>query len=241
MIFGAKKSALTALIAMSLLSTSPTQVSAQIGQLFGGDDLGNVVDVLDDILDQAEAIATAAETIIASGAFEDLAPLLPEIQQALELLEQAETLSFNVETVLADFEEIFPEDFDDIDLFGAVSSINNVNETTRETVERMLELGANAVQSQLPTVVRTEAIRTVGTVGGPTAALQALVNLQSEQIGQFSRLQTLLVSQSRVLGLQATKSETARKRSKRLRELDDPTVFATEEPQGIELGLELLE
>ena len=93
----------------------------------------------------------------------------------------------------------------------------------------------------LPTTIRTEAIRTVGTVAGPAAALQALVNLQSEQIGQFSRLQTLLVSQSRVLGLQATETENARKRSRRLRELDDPTVFATDEPQGIELGLELLD
>lgn len=228
-----KKTGMTALVALSLLCTSPAPTSAQF---FGGGGLGDIAGILGDILDQAETIATAAETIVANGDFGDLAPLLPEIQQVLELLEQAETLSFNVETVLADFEEIFPENFDDFDLFETVTSINGANETTRETVERVLELGANAVQSQLPTTIRTEAIRTVGTVAGPAAALQAIVNLQSEQIGQFSRLQTLLVSQSRVLGLQATETENARKRSRRIRELDDPTVFATDEPVGVLFG-----
>ena len=236
MIFDIKKTGMTALVALSLLCTSPVPTSAQFGGLFGGGGLGDIAGILGDILDQAETIATAAETIVANGEFGDLAPLLPEIQQVLELLEQAETLSFNVETVLADFEEIFPEDFDDFDLFETVTSINGANDTTRETVERVLELGANAVQSQLPTTIRTEAIRAVGTAAGPAAALQALVNLQSEQIGQFSRLQTLLVSQSRVLGLQATETENARKRARRLREIDDPTSFIVEEPADVLFG-----
>ncbi len=239
MIFDIKKIGMTAMIALSLLCTSPTQLSAQF--FGGGGGIGRLANILRDILDQAETIADAAQTIIENGNFGDLAPLVPEIQQVLQLLDQAETISFNVETVIADFEEIFPENFNDFDLFETVTSINDANESTRESIERALEIGANAVQSQLPTTIRTEAIRTVGTAAGPAAALQAIVNLQSEQIGQFSRLQTLLVSQGRVLSLQATETETARKRSRRLRELDDPTVFATDEPQGIELGLDLLD
>ncbi len=240
MIFDVRKTGMTALVAMSLLCTSPAPASAQFGGLLGGDGLGDLTDILGDILDQAETIATAAEQIVASGAFNDLAPLLPELQKAIELLEQAETISFNVQTVLDDFEAVFPEDFDDFDLAATVKSIDDVSDTTREAVERALEIGADTVQSQLPTIIRTEATRAVGAAAGPAAALQALVQLQSDQIGQFSKLQTLLVTQTRILGLQASEAETARKRARRIRELDDPTLFATDEPVDIELGLELL-
>lgn len=237
MTFDIKKTGMTALVALSLLCTSPAPTSAQFGGF--GDGIGDLANILGDILDQAETIATAAETIVASGAFDELAPLLPELQQAIELLEQAETISFNVQTVLDDFEAVFPEDFDDFDLAETIDSIDNVSDTTREAVERALEIGADAVQDQLPTIVRTEATRAVGAAGGPAAALQALVQLQSDQIGQFSKLQTLLVTQSRILGLQASEAETARKRAKRIRELDDPTVFATDEPVDILFGSSL--
>lgn len=228
MIFNMKKIGISALVAISLLCASPMQASAA--------SLGDIVDVLDDILDQAETIADAAEAIIENGNFEDLAPLVADAQQIIDLLEQVETISFNVETVLDDFEEVFPDNFDEFDIFETVTSINTANESTRESVERVLELGASTVQDQLTTSVRTQAIRSVGTVAGPAAALQALVNLQSEQIGQLSSLQTLLVAQSRILGLQATQTENARKRAIRLREIDDPTVFATDEPIDILFG-----
>ena len=103
-----------------------------------------------------------------------------------------------------------------------------------------MEVGANAIQGQLPAAIRTEAARAVGTVGGPTAALQALVNLQAEQISQFSQLQTLLVTQSRLLGLGQAEKSNARERSRRLRELDDPTSFIVEDPEPTQFGLDLL-
>ncbi len=241
MIRGFKKGCATALLTLSLLSVPPSPASAQFGGFFGGGDgLGDIAGILGDILEQAETIATAAEVIVANGDFGQLAPILPELERTLQLLQQAEDLSFNLETVLTDFEEVFPEDFGALDLFATVDTITNVNRTTREAIERSLEVGANTVQGQLPAAIRTEAVRAVGTVGGPTAALQALVNLQAEQISQFSQLQTLLVTQSRLLGLGQAEKSNARERSRRLRELDDPTSFIVEDPEPTQFGLDLL-
>jgi len=240
MMSGFKKSCATALLTLSLVTVSPSPASAQFGGLLGDDGLGGVATILTDILDQAETIATAAQEIVANGDFADLTPILPEVQRALELLEQAEALSFTLETVLADFETVFPEDFNDLDLFQTIDSINNVNDTTREAVERSLEIGASAIQDQLPAAIRTEGIRAVGTIGGPAAALQSLVNLQAEQLSQFSKLQTLLVTQSRLIGLEQAEKSNARERSRRLRELDDPTSFIVEDPEPTQFGLDLL-
>ncbi len=240
MIRGFKKGCATALLTLSLLSGSLSPASAQFGGFFGGGGLGDITGILGDILEQAETIATAAEVIVANGDFGQLAPILPELERTLQLLQQAEDLSFNLETVLTDFEQVFPEDFEALDLFATVSSITNVNRTTREAIERSLEIGANTVQGQLPAAIRTEAVRAVGTVGGPTAALQALVNLQAEQISQFSQLQTLLVTQSRLLGLGQAEKSNARERARRLRELDDPTSFIVEDPEPTQFGLDLL-
>ena len=241
MIRGFKNGCATALLTLALLSAAPSPASAQFGGFFGGGDgLGDIAGILGDILEQAETIATAAEFIVANGNFGELAPILPELERTLQLLQQAEDLSFNLETVLTDFEQVFPEDFEALDLFATVSSITNVNRTTREAIERSLEVGANTVQGQLPAAIRTETVRAVGTVGGPTAALQALVNLQAEQISQFSQLQTLLVTQSRLLGLEQAEKSNARERARRLRELDDPTSFIVEDPEPTQFGLDLL-
>ena len=234
MTFDIRKSCIASLLAASLVTTAPMTASAQF---LGGAD---PTDILTDILEQAEIIAAAAEQIVENGEFGNLAPLLPEIEQVLTLLEQAQTISFNVNNVIDEFNEIFPENFDAFDLAQTVASIDGVNATTRENIQRVLELGASAVQSQLPTAIRTESIRAVGAAAGPAAALQAMVQLQAEQIGQFSRLQTLLATQARVQGLKASEVETARKRAQRLRELDDPTSFIVENPADIELGLDLL-
>ena len=240
MIRGFKNGCATALLTLALLSAAPSPASAQLGGFFGGGGLGDIAGILGDILEQAETIATAAEFIVANGDFGELAPILPELERTLQLLQQAEHLSFNLETVFTDFEQVFPEDFEALDLFATVSSINTVNRTTREAIERSLEIGVNTVQGQLPVAIRAEAARTVGTVGGPTAALQALVNLQAEQISQFSQLQTLLVTQSRLLGLEQAEKSNARERARRLRELDDPTSFIVEDPEPTQFGLDLL-
>jgi len=239
MIRGFKKSFTTASLTLALLSGAPSPASAQFGGFFGGG-LGDIAGILGDILEQAETIANSAEFIVANGEFGQLAPILPELERTLQLLEQADALSFNLKAVLSDFQDVFPEDFKALDLFATVDSINTVSRTTREAIERSLEIGANTVQGQLPAAIRTEIVRAVGTVGGPTAALQALVNLQAEQISQFSQLQTLLVTQSRLLGLEQAKKSNARERSRRLRELDDPTNFIVEDPEPTQFGLDLL-
>lgn len=240
MIRGFKKGYATSLLTLTLLSGTPSPGTAQFGDVFGGGGFGDIAGILGDILEQAQTIATSAEVIVANGNFGELAPILPELERTLQLLEQTDALSFNLETVLIDFEEVFPEDFEALDLFATVSSINTVNSTTREAIERSLEIGANAVQGQLPAAIRTETVRAVGTVGGPTVALQALVNLQAEQIGQFSQLQTLLVTQSRLLGLGQAEKSNARERARRLRELDDPTSFIVKDPEPTQFGLDLL-
>ena len=108
MIRGFKKGCATALLTLSLLSVPPSPASAQFGGFFGGGGLGDIAGILGDILEQAETIATAAEFIVANGDFGELAPILPELERTLQLLQQAEDLSFNLETVLTDFEEVFP-------------------------------------------------------------------------------------------------------------------------------------
>jgi conjugal transfer/entry exclusion protein len=203
-------------------------------------DLGDILGVLEGILDNAEGILTAAEQIVEPGVFADLIPLVDDIQQVQDLLNQAQALSFNLDNVLDEFAEVFPEDFGDFDLAQTVLSINQVNAAGREAIERALELQAETVEKQLPSTIRVQGLRTIGAVGGPLAALQAMVQLQAEQFNQFNRLQTLLASQSRLKGLESAERSNAQDRARRLRELDDPTSFIVEDPEPIQLGVDLV-
>jgi len=230
-----KKTAMTALATIWLCTAPPASAQFSSDAAF----LLEIIAVLGTILTESQQVAAATERFIEDGDFGALLPLLDDIEGLQQLLDQAELLSFEVNNVIDDFDAVFAGDFDDFDLAQTVQSIDLINDTTRESVERLLEQGAATVESQRPTAARVASVTGIGAVSSPAASLQSLVQLQAEQIGQISRLQTVLVTQGRVLGLQAAEVADAKKRAKRLLELDDPTVFATDEPVGVRIGSEL--
>lgn len=98
------------------------------------------------------------------------------------------------------------------------AEVVDANDTAPDTASEQIEAGSDAESVE---------------------ALRETVAEQAQQIEELKRQQDLLALQARLPGVTAADIEASKEEAKRRRELDDPTVFATDPPRGIRFGSSL--
>ena len=178
---------------------------------------------LQQLNNQLESLANEARML--SSLNLQLAPELAQsIGAARELLAQARGVRQNLDSIVADMRELYPEDLRQIDLDALLTQSDRWLQESRASVETLMQASASGVEAlEDSETAMGRALAASAAAGGQTSATQASTQALGVLSAQLAQLQALQAAQARALAAERLERIAREERSREIRRRAFPT------------------
>lgn len=183
-----------------------------------------VTHMISQINNQIEQIRQQAQMLRSLGL--DLSPeLSASIRGARDLLQQAEGLRQNAETIADDLRDLYPEDTANFDIERLLGQSDRWLAESRDSVEALMAVGASASSAGLDDAegAMRRALQASASAEGQTSAEQATTQAIGVLSAQIAQLQALQAAQARALATERLERIAREERARQVRRRAFPT------------------
>lgn len=211
-------------LALSLTSTPASAQLTVIDPANLAQSVTQVTHMISQINNQIEQIRQQAQMLKSLGL--ELSPeLSASIRGARDLLQQAEGLRQNAETIADDLRELYPEDTANFDIERLLGQSDRWLAESRDSVESLMAVSASASSEGLDDAdsAMRRALQASANAEGQTSAAQATTQAIGVLSAQIAQLQALQAAQARALATERLERIAREERSREVRRRAFPT------------------
>ena len=185
---------------------------------------------LEQVNNQITSLANEARML--SQLHVQLAPdFAQSIQAAQQLLQQAQGIRQNLNTIVTEMRQVYPNDMSRLDLNSLLSQSDRWVNESRHSIETLMQAGAQSTQSLGETQNHISSALTASAgAEGQTSAIQAstqAMGVLSEQLAQIQALQT---AEARALGAERLEQIAREQRASEVERHAFPTTNPSDAP-----------
>ena len=211
-------------LALTLASTPASAQLTVIDPANLAQSIAQVTHMISQINNQIEQIRQQAQMLERLGL--EMSPeLSASIQSARSLLQEAEGLQQNAETIAGDMRELYPEDITQLDLNSLLHQSDRWLEESRDSMEALMTIGAAASSDGLEDAdgAMSRALSSSANAQGQTSAEQATTQAIGVLSSQLAQLQALQSAQARAIATERLERIAREERSREIRRRAFPT------------------
>jgi P-type conjugative transfer protein TrbJ len=193
--------------------------------------ISQVTHMISQINNQIEQIRQQAQMLESLGL--EMSPeLSASISNVRDLLNEAEGLQQNAETIAGDMRELYPEDVSGFDLDSLLGQSDRWLEESRDSVEALMTMSASASSDGLDDAegAMSRALQASSNAHGQTSAEQATTQAIGVLSSQVAQLQALQAAQARALATERLERISREERSRDIRRRAFPTEVSGDAP-----------
>lgn len=190
-----------------------------------------VTHMISQINNQIEQIRQQAQMLESLGL--EMSPeLSASIGNVRDLLNEAEGLQQNAETIAGDMRELYPSDVSNLNLESLLSQSDRWLEESRDSLEALMTVSASASSDGLEDAdsAMSRALRASSNAQGQTSAEQATTQAIGVLSSQVAQLQALQAAQARAIATERLERVAREERAREVQRRAFPTTATSNEP-----------
>lgn len=211
-------------LALSLASSPASAQWVVIDPANLAQSITQVTHMISQINNQIEQIRQQAQMLERLGL--EMSPeLSASIQNARDLLQEAEGLQQNAQSIAGDMRDLYPEDIERFDLDRLLGQSDRWLQESRDSMETLMSVSASASSDGLSDADRamSRALQASANAQGQTSAEQATAQSIGVLSTQLAQLQALQAAQGRALAAERLERIAREERSREIRRRAFPT------------------